>query len=180
MVVGTPAHTHAPSKHAVLVEVDVGQGRCGVATAEEAVALAHQVTTSAGLVFKGIQCYHGAAQHVRSTTERAALGALCYFPPLYSFFVRCLACLSVIRSPLCIFSLLRAVAGVADKARTVRDAIRAAGIACDTVTGGGTGTFQFEAASGVFTGTLSFARRLCCIPTCCGGIPTNSPPTRLG
>ncbi|MBC8056781.1 MAG: alanine racemase, partial [Rhizobiales bacterium] len=41
----------------VFVEVDVGQGRCGVAPAA-AGALAHQVV-SHGLPFAGLQAYHG-------------------------------------------------------------------------------------------------------------------------
>jgi D-serine deaminase-like pyridoxal phosphate-dependent protein len=56
----------------VLVEVDVGQGRCGVADAEAAVAMAMTVTGLPGLSFSGLQGYHGAAQHFRSADERAA------------------------------------------------------------------------------------------------------------
>ena len=52
----------------VFVEVDVGQGRCGVAPAA-AVALAHQVV-SHGLRFAGLQAYHGRAQHLRTSAER--------------------------------------------------------------------------------------------------------------
>ncbi|HEY0855848.1 MAG TPA: alanine racemase, partial [Albitalea sp.] len=51
----------------VLVEVDVGQGRCGVAPAA-AGALAQQVV-SHGLVFAGLQAYHGRAQHLRTAAE---------------------------------------------------------------------------------------------------------------
>jgi hypothetical protein len=43
------------------------------------------------------------------------------------------------------------VRGVSQKATVVRDALVAAGYKCATVTGGGTGTFEFEATSGVFT-----------------------------
>jgi D-serine deaminase-like pyridoxal phosphate-dependent protein len=57
----------------VFVEVDVGQGRCGVAPAA-AGALAHQVV-SHGLRFAGLQAYHGTAQHLRDPVEReAAIG----------------------------------------------------------------------------------------------------------
>lgn len=52
------------------VEVDVGQGRCGVPAAA-AGALAHQVV-AAGLPLAGLQAYHGTAQHLRSDAERAA------------------------------------------------------------------------------------------------------------
>lgn len=54
----------------VFVEVDVGQGRCGVAPAA-AGALAHQVV-SHGLRFAGLQAYHGKAQHLRAADEREA------------------------------------------------------------------------------------------------------------
>jgi len=54
----------------VFVEVDVGQGRCGVAPAA-AGALAHQVIAH-GLTFAGLQAYHGRAQHLRSPDERDA------------------------------------------------------------------------------------------------------------
>lgn len=50
-----------------------------------------------------------------------------------------------------------AVAAVVERARAVRDAFAAAGLPCDVVTGGGTGTFTAEAASGVFTGTVPTA-----------------------
>ena len=54
----------------VFVEIDVGQGRCGVAPAA-AGALAHQVVAH-GLRFAGLQAYHGRAQHLRSAAARAA------------------------------------------------------------------------------------------------------------
>ena len=54
----------------VYVEVDVGQGRCGVAPAA-AGSLAHAVV-SHGLRFAGLHAYHGGAQHLRSASERAA------------------------------------------------------------------------------------------------------------
>ncbi len=44
-----------------------------------------------------------------------------------------------------------AVAAATDIARGARDAIVAAGIACSTVTGGGTGTWQLERDSGLYT-----------------------------
>ena len=54
----------------VFVEIDVGQGRCGVAPAA-AGALAHQVV-SHGLRFAGLQAYHGRAQHLRTAAAREA------------------------------------------------------------------------------------------------------------
>jgi 3-hydroxy-D-aspartate aldolase len=56
----------------VLVEVDVGAGRCGVEPGEPALALARQVAASPGLRFEGLQAYHGSAQHIRSHEERRA------------------------------------------------------------------------------------------------------------
>ncbi|CAH0476989.1 unnamed protein product [Peronospora belbahrii] len=45
----------------------------------------------------------------------------------------------------------RVIAGVVDKAKSVRDALMMHGVNCKVVTGGGTGTYLLEAASGVFT-----------------------------
>ncbi|MGO4726604.1 DSD1 family PLP-dependent enzyme [Inquilinus sp. 2KB_12] len=57
---------------AVLVVIDVGTGRCGVAPGEAAVALARRIAASRHLAFGGLQAYHGRAQHRRSPEERAA------------------------------------------------------------------------------------------------------------
>lgn len=54
----------------VLVEIDVGQGRCGTEPGAAAAALAQQIADSALLEFAGLQAYHGSAQHFRSTDER--------------------------------------------------------------------------------------------------------------
>ena len=97
----------------VFVEIDVGQGRCGVAPTA-AGALAHQVV-SHGLRFAGLQAYHGAAQHVRSAAEREA-------------------------------TIRKAVARV----RAAQATITASGLRCPLVTGAGSGSFAFEAASGVY------------------------------
>ena len=61
----------------VFVEVDIGQGRCGVPPGEPALQLARLVARrSSSLRFAGLQAYHGAAQHLRSVAERrAAIGA---------------------------------------------------------------------------------------------------------
>jgi D-serine deaminase-like pyridoxal phosphate-dependent protein len=65
----------AGSSLEVFVEVDVGQGRCGVAPAA-AGALAHRVvshgTPGAGMRLGGLQAYHGRAQHLRRAAEREA------------------------------------------------------------------------------------------------------------
>jgi D-serine deaminase-like pyridoxal phosphate-dependent protein len=104
------AHGSAPS---VFVEIDVGQGRCGV-TPAEAGALARHVV-SRGLRFAGLQAYQGAAQHVRGADAREA-------------------------------AVQSAVAVV----RAAQASIASVGIECPLVTGGGTGTFVFDVASGVF------------------------------
>jgi D-serine deaminase-like pyridoxal phosphate-dependent protein len=100
-----------------LVEVNVGQDRCGVDTVEEALQLAKAIQSFApSLQMIGIQAYHGAAQHIRSYAEKK-----------------------------------KVIAGVAEKAKSVKAALLQQGLTCDVVTGGGTGTYLLEAASGVFT-----------------------------
>lgn len=97
----------------VFIEIDVGQGRCGVAPAA-AGALAQQVV-SHGLRFAGLQAYHGHAQHLREAAQREA-------------------------------AIHHAVA----LARAAQDSVTAVGIACPLVTGAGTGSFVFEAGSGLY------------------------------
>ena len=99
----------------VYVEIDVGSGRCGVAPGDEAVALALEVDRCASLHFSGLQCYQGAAQHMRQPAHRKA-----------------------------------AIAQATEWARITRDAIVAKGVACERITGAGTGTFWHERDSGVF------------------------------
>jgi D-serine deaminase-like pyridoxal phosphate-dependent protein len=57
----------------VLVEIDVGAGRCGVAPGPDAVGLARRIANSRHLMFGGLQAYHGSAQHKRSIEERRKL-----------------------------------------------------------------------------------------------------------
>jgi D-serine deaminase-like pyridoxal phosphate-dependent protein len=56
----------------VLVDLDVGQGRCGVVPGQEALTLAHQVSRTAGLELRGVMGYEGHLQATRSRDERAA------------------------------------------------------------------------------------------------------------
>jgi 3-hydroxy-D-aspartate aldolase len=56
----------------VLVEIDVGSGRCGVLTGPQAVTLARRIAASQHLQFGGLQAYHGRAQHQRTLEERRA------------------------------------------------------------------------------------------------------------
>ena len=97
----------------VFVEIDVGQGRCGVAPAA-AGGLARQIVAH-GMRFAGLQAYHGKAQHLRGAPEREA-----------------------------------AVRHAASCVRAALAGITSAGIGCPLVTGGGTGSFAFDAASGVY------------------------------
>jgi D-serine deaminase-like pyridoxal phosphate-dependent protein len=106
----------AGSTLAVLVEIDIGQGRCGVAGADAVRRLIDAIAAQPGLRFGGLQAYHGGAQHVRDRTERDA----------------------VARS-------------AGDRAAAVVAALQAAGIACPVVTGGGTGSAEFDLAGGVYT-----------------------------
>jgi 3-hydroxy-D-aspartate aldolase len=57
----------------VLVEIDVGAGRCGVLPGPDAVALAKLIARSKHLTFGGLQAYHGSAQHKRTVEERRTL-----------------------------------------------------------------------------------------------------------
>jgi 3-hydroxy-D-aspartate aldolase len=99
----------------VLVEIDVGAGRCGVAPGPEAVELARRIAGSRHLVFAGLQAYHGSAQHRRTWEERRGL-----------------------------------IAAASDHARRTVEQLRQVGIDCPIVGGGGTGTFEFEAGSGIY------------------------------
>ena len=55
----------------VYVEIDVGQGRCGVPPGDAAVALARQLANgSSSLRYAGLQAYHGGVQHLRGVAER--------------------------------------------------------------------------------------------------------------
>ncbi len=56
----------------VLVEIDVGMGRCGTAAGPDAVVLAKHIAASRHLRFGGLQAYHGSAQHTRAPADRAA------------------------------------------------------------------------------------------------------------
>ena len=97
----------------VFVEIDVGQGRCGVAP-EAAVGLARQIVAH-GMRFAGLQAYHGTAQHLRGAHERETAAR-------------------------------HAASGV----RAALAGITSAGIGCPLVTGGGTGSFGFDAAGGAY------------------------------
>ena len=99
----------------VLVEIDVGASRCGVAPGEPAVRLARRIAREKHLAFAGLQAYQGRAQHLRTFDERrVAINA-----------------------------------AIKMTAHTVA-LLKQAGLTCDVVGGAGTGTFELEAASGVY------------------------------
>jgi D-serine deaminase-like pyridoxal phosphate-dependent protein len=100
----------------VLIEVDVGGGRCGAPSTEAALALAAAVAACRSLVLDGLQAYQGRAQHLRTDAERRD-----------------------------------AISGATAIAGAALQRIRGAGFPCDTITGAGTGTFELEAASGLYT-----------------------------
>ena len=54
----------------VVIDVDVGQGRCGVAPGDPAVLLGHDITKLPGIAFRGIQGYQGRLQHVHGYAQR--------------------------------------------------------------------------------------------------------------
>jgi 3-hydroxy-D-aspartate aldolase len=62
----------AGSRIDVLVEIDVGGRRCGVAPGSAAGALAAGIARCDNLRFAGLQAYHGSAQHLRTPQERRA------------------------------------------------------------------------------------------------------------
>jgi D-serine deaminase-like pyridoxal phosphate-dependent protein len=68
------AARRAGSTLEVLVEIDVGAHRCGVAPGAPALELARAVSSQAasGLRFGGLHAYQGSAQHLRRPAERRA------------------------------------------------------------------------------------------------------------
>lgn len=55
-----------------LVEIDVGMQRCGVPPGPAARELALRIAEAPGLAFRGLQAYHGEAQHLPTFEEREA------------------------------------------------------------------------------------------------------------
>jgi len=100
----------------VLVEIDVGAGRCGVAPGEPALRLAEAVAGAQGLTFGGLQAYHGAAQHYRSHDDRRV-----------------------------------AIDGAIEAVKRTLELLDGRGLTPCSVTGAGTGTFEFESTSDAYT-----------------------------
>jgi D-serine deaminase-like pyridoxal phosphate-dependent protein len=70
--IGEAARRH-DARIEVLIEVDIGHGRCGVGTSSATLALARQIEHYApNLFFGGIQAFRGSAQHMREPEARAA------------------------------------------------------------------------------------------------------------
>ncbi|MBM08820.1 MAG: alanine racemase [Magnetovibrio sp.] len=99
-----------------LVEIEVGGGRCGVASDKEALELAHAINNDTNLKFTGLQAYHGAAQHIRNHADRKT-------------------------------AINKAIEKTADTVQMMSSE----GLNCSIVGGAGTGSFEMEAGSGVYT-----------------------------
>jgi D-serine deaminase-like pyridoxal phosphate-dependent protein len=104
------------ARFGVFVEVDIGQGRCGVGDADAVLRLLDVLARYPRLSFQGLQAYHGGVQHVRAHAERRSQAL-----------------------------------GAAERAGRIVAALAAAGVRCETVTGGGTGSVAFDLESGVYT-----------------------------
>jgi len=63
-------HGGPPAVIDVFVEIDVGQGRCGVPPGRSALELALEIRRHPALRFAGLQAYHGKAQHLRTPQAR--------------------------------------------------------------------------------------------------------------
>jgi D-serine deaminase-like pyridoxal phosphate-dependent protein len=57
----------------ILIEVDIGMGRCGVASGQAALRLAQSILPLAGLRLDGIQSYEGHAVYIDDVDERSRL-----------------------------------------------------------------------------------------------------------
>ena len=115
VAVAAAAAREAGVELGALVEIDVGMARCGVSTPAAALELAQRIAETPGLVFRGLQAYHGMAQHLPGLDQRRA-----------------------------------AIADAAAVVRATVDHLEGAGIACEFVSGAGTGTFRMEGTSGLW------------------------------
>ena len=98
----------------VLVDIDPGIRRTGVASPDAAVRLARQIAGDPALRFAGVQFYCGVQQHIEAYADRRT-----------------------------------AIVERTEYLRGVIDELRAAGLAPDLITGGGTGTHFIDAELGV-------------------------------
>jgi D-serine deaminase-like pyridoxal phosphate-dependent protein len=93
----------------VLVDVNVGQMRCGVQPGEDVVRLAQQAATSAGVELRGVMGYEGHLMGVLDRPERES------------------------RARQAMRSLVESA-----------EMVRAKGLACEVISGGGTGTYDIS------------------------------------
>jgi len=100
----------------ILIDVDPGMHRTGVASEQDAVNLAIACASLRGLHYEGLQCYAGMAQHVESYEVRKE----------YS---------------------LSSVGNL----KTIKADLKKRGLTTNIVTGSGTGTFDIDTNSGLFT-----------------------------
>jgi D-serine deaminase-like pyridoxal phosphate-dependent protein len=98
-----------------LVEIEVGMQRCGAMPGQPAAALGRRIADAPGLRFRGLQAYHGAAQHLPTVADRE-----------------------------------RAIAAAAEAVRATIAALQEVGLACDFISGAGTGTYRIEGTSGLW------------------------------
>jgi 3-hydroxy-D-aspartate aldolase len=99
-----------------LVELDCGGGRCGLTSPEKVIELATAIEAADGLIFDGLQAYHGNIQHEQDFKKRKLV--------MDSMIKNVKACLL---------------------------SMSEVGLSCRVISGGGTGSFLFEANSGVYT-----------------------------
>jgi 3-hydroxy-D-aspartate aldolase len=93
----------------ILVDVNVGQMRCGLPPGRDAVALAERVAATPGVVLRGVMGYEG---HLQPIADRAERGA----------------------------KARQAMSALVATARLLREA----GLPCDIVSAGGTGTYDIS------------------------------------
>lgn len=136
----------------VLVEVNMGQNRCGVDSVSDAVGLARMICAAPeavtqgmdspllpSFVFLGVQCYHGMAQHIEDEAERRQ----CVENYTRAKVVPLIAALQQAQGVLLPRDWHR-------PSNPTRSSTNDKGPGM-VVTGGGTGTFLFEASGGVYT-----------------------------
>jgi D-serine deaminase-like pyridoxal phosphate-dependent protein len=105
----------------VWVELDVGQGRCGVQTPGEVLALVEKIAQCKGMRFAGVQAYHGKLQHQRTPAQRQETAQ--------EMFAKVKVVLDALESKATTLGLELPIA----------------------VAGGGTGSYELEAASKLYT-----------------------------
>lgn len=93
----------------VLIDLDVGQGRCGVVPGQEALTLAHLAAEAPGLDLRGVMGYEGHVQPIRQREEREEQAR----------------------------AAMRVLVATAEL-------LLRAGLPCEVVSGGGTGTYDIS------------------------------------